>query len=139
MTDIHPHRLFKIAVPAESASFQETKRIESDLDRADGFIHLSDRNMPPIVASLFFKDEKDLKLIEIDTTKLQGPVNWVVGKMGDVADTSTFDENAITIHYLLPDGCAHVYGKAGVCTDSIVREEDVTLGADGVHVFPEWL
>jgi len=132
-------RLFKIAVAAESVSFQQTKRIESGLDKNDGFIHLSDRNMPPVVARDFFTDCKDLKLIEIDTEKLKGPVKWVIGKMGDVPDKSTFDENETIIHYLLPEGCAHVYGKNGVTTDAIVREADVPLGADGVHIFPEWM
>jgi hypothetical protein len=47
-----------------------------------------------------------LKLLEIDPTKLPGPIEWVVGKMGDPEPTAT---SATTIHYLIPDGCVHVY------------------------------
>jgi hypothetical protein len=54
-----------------------------------------------------------LKLLEIDPTKLPGPIEWVVGKMGDPEPTAT---SATTIHYLIPDGCVHVYVASPILT-----------------------
>ena len=94
----------------------------------------------PVVAKLFFTTATDLKLIELSAAQLPSTVSWVVGKMGDAPPPTPEDgSGCVTIHYLLPDGCVHVYGGDGVPTSAIVREADVPLGEDGVHVFPEWL
>jgi hypothetical protein len=45
-------------------------------------------------------------------------------------------EGETVVHYMLPDGCVHVYG--GVPTSAIVREAAVPL-ENGVHAFPAWL
>jgi uncharacterized protein (DUF952 family)/glutathione S-transferase len=138
-----PKRVFKLCVTAESEAFQKSGKICSSLDTTDGFIHLSDRNSVPVVAKLFFTEAKDLRLIELDASGLdQTEVNWIVGKMGDAEpDAEAQSGHDTTVHYLVPDGCVHVYGKAGtgVTTGAIVREEHIPLGADGVHIFPEWL
>jgi uncharacterized protein (DUF952 family) len=133
-----PDRIFKLCIEEESAKFKTEGKICSGLDQADGFVHLSDRTSAPVVAGLFFKEAKDLRLIELSAAKLPGSVSWVVGKMGDEAP-ATPSGDALTIHYLIPDGCVHVYGSAGVPTSAIVREEAVPLGPDGKHVFPAWL
>lgn len=112
-------------------------KIDSSLDKADGFVHLSDRTSPPKVASLFFKGAKDLHLLELDATKLAGPISWVCGAMGD-SPPADVGASGTTVHYLVADGCVHVYG-APVATSCIVRRAKVPLGKDGVHVFPEWL
>merc|ERR1719253_1985256 len=65
-----PTRVFKLCVAEESAAFQSSKQICSSLDKADGFIHLSDRTSAPVVAKLFFTEATDLRLIELDATKL---------------------------------------------------------------------
>ena len=131
-----PERIFKLCVADESARFQAAGTIRSELDAADGFIHLSDRTSAPVVAGLFFSTAKDLRLIELASSKL-APLSWVVGKMGDAAPTPA--EGELAIHYLIPEGCVHVFGAGGVPTSAIVREEAVPLGADGKHVFPDWL
>ncbi len=41
----------------------------SDLDRQDGFIHLSNASQIPITASLFFKANTELWLLKIDARK----------------------------------------------------------------------
>ena len=133
---VPPKRLFKLAVASEMAAFKKQGRIESNLDKADGFIHLSDKTSPTKVAQLFFKDATDLHLIELDAARIAGPVEWVLGVRGDkppprVAET--------TVHYLIAEGCVHVYSRSPVSTDAIVRSAPVPLGADGVHRFPEWL
>ncbi|CAK0909227.1 unnamed protein product [Prorocentrum cordatum] len=136
-----PRRVFKLAVASEVAKFRTEGRIESALDSKDGFVHLSDRTAPPKVASLFFKGAADLCLLELDTTKLAGPVSWFVGAMGDrpPAAAQRPAGGATAIHYLIADGCVHAYCGGGVSTNAIVREAPVPLGADGRHVFPDWL
>mmetsp|Transcript_2264 Transcript_2264/g.6314 ORF Transcript_2264/g.6314 Transcript_2264/m.6314 type:complete len:183 (+) Transcript_2264:45-593(+) len=136
-----PTRVFKLAVASEVDHFTKLGRIESGLDAADGFVHLSDRTAPPKVASLFFKGATDLHLLELDATKLRGLVHWFVGVMGDAPpDKAARDAAGDTaVHYLMSDGCVHVYGGGGVSTEAIVREARVPLGTDGVHVFPDWL
>ncbi|CAE8606111.1 unnamed protein product [Polarella glacialis] len=132
--------MFKLAVAAELEAFGASGKVESSLDIADQFIHLSDVGAPPTVAKLFFSGATDLQLLEIDESKLTGPVNWVVGKMGDAPpDAETVSKSPLTIHYMLPDGCVHVYGSAGVPMSAVIKQAPVPLGADGVHVFPEWL
>ena len=133
-------RIFKLCVATESAEFTSSGTIRSELDAADGFIHLSDRTSAPVVAKLFFTTATDLKLIELSAAQLPSTVSWVVGKMGDAPPPTPEDgSGCVTIHYLLPDGCVHVYGGDGVPTSAIVREAAVPLGEDGVHIFPEWL
>ena len=59
--------------------------------------------------------------------------------MGDASpEAEVLVKAKTTVHYWKKDGCVHVYGS-DVTTSSIVREEDVPLGPDGVHVFPAWL
>ena len=102
-----PERIFKLCVADESARFQAAGTIRSELDAADGFIHLSDRTSAPVVAGLFFSTAKDLRLIELASSKL-APLSWVVGKMGDAAPTPA--EGELAIHYLIPEGCCFSFG-----------------------------
>lgn len=139
LTDM-PRRIFKLATSEEASSFKDSGRILSTLDKTDGFVHLSDRTSPPKVARLFFKGCKDLKLIELDAEKLESPVHWILGKMGDSPpDAETKTLATTVVHCLMPDGCVHVYGDAGVTTNAIIREESIPLGDDGNHVFPAWM
>ena len=57
----------------------------SDLDRKDGFIHLSNASHIPITASLFFASSTELSLLKLDTRKTLeagGTYRWVVGTPG---------------------------------------------------------
>jgi uncharacterized protein (DUF952 family) len=134
-----PKRVFKLATSSEADAFLNCGIIESTLDKQDGFVHLSDRSSPRKVAQLFFSNCKDLQLIELDAAKLTGKTQWIVGLMGDAPPSAaTMATAATTVHYLIADGCVHVYGES-VRTSAIVRQVVVPLGADGVHVFPSWL
>jgi len=133
--------MFKLAVASEIESFHKLGKVQSSLDTADGYIHLSDCSAPPTVAKLFFTTAADLHILEIDESKLSGPVTWVKGKMGDEPpDEGTIKGNpGVTVHYLLPEGCVHVYGDQGVPMKAVMRQAKCPLGKDGVHRFPEWL
>eukprot|EP00929_Paragymnodinium_shiwhaense_P122096 TRINITY_DN94647_c0_g1_i1.p1 TRINITY_DN94647_c0_g1~~TRINITY_DN94647_c0_g1_i1.p1 ORF type:complete len:140 (-),score=45.98 TRINITY_DN94647_c0_g1_i1:317-736(-) len=134
-------RMFKLAVASEIETFTKSGKVQSTLDTTDGYIHLSDESAPPTVAKLFFTTAADLHLLEIDESKLAGPVTWVPGKMGDnPPDEATIKANpGVTVHYLLPEGCVHVFGEQGVPMDAVIRQAPCPLGEDGVHAFPEWL
>ena len=65
-------------------------------------------------------------------------MQWVVGTSGDQPPTAAAQSKAATtVHYMIADGCVHVYGGA-VGVDAIVRQESVPLGPNG-HQFPDWL
>mmetsp|Transcript_14224 Transcript_14224/g.20939 ORF Transcript_14224/g.20939 Transcript_14224/m.20939 type:complete len:136 (-) Transcript_14224:212-619(-) len=132
-----PKKVYKLAISSEVQSFHTTGKICSSLDATDQFIHLSDRNAVPNVAKMFFTEATDLHLMEINAEILPSPVNWVVGKMGDEAPVQN-DEAGVTVHYLLPEGCVHVFGQQGVPMSAVLREEHVPL-VDDSHVFPAWL
>ncbi|KAI9058190.1 hypothetical protein FKP32DRAFT_1582397 [Trametes sanguinea] len=57
----------------------------SDLDRQDGFIHLSTAAQVPATASLFFASATALSLLKVDTRKTResgGTYKWVEGMPG---------------------------------------------------------
>ena len=140
LSDPTPKRLFKLAVKSEIDAFMADGQIESTLDKKDGFIHLSDRTSPPKVAELFFKGVTDLHLIEIDGTKLAGPSQWIIGKMGDKQPSPMIVAAApTTVHYLIADGCVHVYGGSVEWSAVARPPQHIPLGPDGVHQMPPWL
>lgn len=103
-----PKRVFKLCVESELNLFRKSGQIESSLDTADGFIHLSDRTSVPKVAAMFFSDAKDLWLLEIDAEKFEGNVQWLVGVMGDEPPSQgALGEADTSVHYLIADGCVH--------------------------------
>ena len=91
-----PKRIFKLAVESESKAFIAAGKIASELDKADGFVHLSDRTSVPVVARLFFTTAADLKLLELDAEKLHGVVKTVPGKMGDPGPNIQVRAHALT-------------------------------------------
>ena len=140
LSEAIPKRLFKLAIKAEVEAFKAAGAIESTLDKADGFVHLSDRSSPPKVAGLFFKDAADLYLIELDGAKLCGPTQWILGQMGDSPPAPMIVGAApTTVHYLIADGCVHVYGSSVEWSAVSRPPEHLPLGPDGVHVMPTWL
>ena len=154
----NPDKVYKITTASEFESFKETGCLASGLDGDDGFVHLSDYTMAPKVAGMFFKEAIDVVLIELDAAKLvpynynhnnQHKTEWIVGSMKDSEPSQeTLHESDITIHYLLPDGCIHVYtnekngeGKVSVGLDfvhALIQAAPCPL-VDGAHQFPEWL
>merc|ERR1712224_559997 len=90
------------------------------------------------VASLFFKGADDLYLLELNSEKFDS-AHWFVTVPGDPPpDKASRDAAGVTaVHYLMADGCVHVYNDNGVSTDCIVKESKIPLGTDGAHVFPD--
>lgn len=64
-----PLKLYKIATTEEKDHFINKGKIESSLDEADGFVHMSDASMCKKVADMFFKD-MDVWVLEFDLGKL---------------------------------------------------------------------
>ena len=154
----NPDKVYKVTTASEFEQFKETGCLASALDKNDGFVHFSDHIMAPKVVEMFFKDAIDVVLLELDASKLlpfaynhskQYKTEWIIGSMKDKGPSKdTIDESDVTIHYLLPSGCIHVYtnevGESGEVvvglnfTYALIQAAPCPL-VDGVHQFPEWL
>ncbi|PHH87131.1 hypothetical protein CDD83_9275 [Cordyceps sp. RAO-2017] len=51
----------------------------SDLDKADGFVHLSTGTQIPVVADTFFATASRLWLMKFELSRLDDPVKWEGG------------------------------------------------------------
>ena len=96
------------------------------------------------MAALFFKDERDLVLLEIDSWKFGVDCAWEndprAPDSAPALDSVTVGaKKSTTVHHLYNHGCVHVYGTRGVLRGDIVRSVALPLGPDGRHAFPEWL
>ncbi|KAL2758003.1 hypothetical protein ACRALDRAFT_1068457 [Sodiomyces alcalophilus JCM 7366] len=83
-----PVHIYKI-IPDEPPSPLPAEWPLSDLDRKDGFIHLSTAKQIPITASLYFGDHSRLWVFKLPFRPFADKIRW------EVPDT---------------DGCPHLYG-----------------------------
>lgn len=86
-----PKYLYKILDKAPPDPIPESLPA-TDLDKSDGFIHLSNAEQTPITAKLFFSDFDELWVLRLDSAKLDGRLEFVTDEKAGV-------EN----------GCAHVH------------------------------
>jgi uncharacterized protein (DUF952 family) len=84
-------------------------------DKNDGFIHFSTKATVKESAAKHRAGEKNLLLLHVDSERLGDALKWESARGG----------------ILFP----HLY--ASLKTDAVVREDDLPLGSDGVHIFPE--
>ncbi|KUI72855.1 hypothetical protein VM1G_08591 [Cytospora mali] len=99
-----PKYVYKI-VDSEPASPLPDAYPLSDLDKHDGFVHLSTSWQVPITADLFFTGHTTLHLIKIRLAPLESQVKW---------DDPPNDN----------DGCPHLYGNFGAAdVESVERFE----------------
>jgi uncharacterized protein (DUF952 family) len=69
--------IYKILRPAEWAAFETAGSFDgSDLDRADGFVHLSSRAQVAATARRFFADDTDLVIVAIDAGAVAASLRW---------------------------------------------------------------
>ncbi|KAJ9156537.1 hypothetical protein NKR23_g958 [Pleurostoma richardsiae] len=87
-----PRYVYKIVEEAPAEPFPETFT-PSELDKKDGFIHLSTSWQVPITADLFFKDFSRFWVVKVRLERFAASTNW-----DDAPDT---------------DGCPHLYGSFG--------------------------
>lgn len=86
----------------------------SDLDRADGFIHLSGRDQVEDTARRHFAGQDDLVLVSFDADRLGDALRWEASRGGA----------------LFP----HVYGALPV--ELAIQVTPLPRGPGGAHVFP---
>ncbi|CAN8105674.1 unnamed protein product [Discula destructiva] len=91
----------------------------SDLDRADGFIHLSTASQIPITASLFFAANTTLWLLKIRYAPIAAACKW---------DDPPNDN----------DGCPHLYGSFGAAETESVEKFERGGGAGAVGEQAAW-
>ena len=87
----------------------------SSQDRADGFIHFSTAEQIAESAARHRAGQDGLVLLSVDADKLGKALKWEASRGGA----------------LFP----HLYGELSVA--AAIRVDDLPLGADGKHVFPD--
>ena len=89
--------------------------VGSEIDKVDGFIHLSTASQVKETAKLHFKGKKDLVLLEVKTINLK--LRW------EKSRNKTF--------------FPHLYSSLPIT--EISKEYSLTLDSNNNHVFPPWL
>lgn len=87
----------------------------SSQDLADGFIHFSTAQQLEVSAEKHRRGQEGLVLLTVDTTDLGGILKWEASRGGA----------------LFP----HLYGDLPL--HAVLRVDDLPLGPDGRHIFPE--
>ena len=87
--------------------------VGAGIDLQDGYIHFSDANQARETAKLHFAGQDNLVLLQIDTSELT--IEWEPSRGGQ----------------LFP----HLYGILPVA--NVTRVWPLSLGADGLHIFPD--
>ncbi|KAM0552570.1 hypothetical protein ACHAPJ_007899 [Fusarium lateritium] len=110
-----PKYIYKIVPSAPEDPFPKEHPL-SDLDRNDGFIHLSTSTQVPKTADLFFTKASSLWVIKLEFTQFGGSIKW-------------------------EGGFPHLYGNFGAnnveTVEKFAREESQTWGE--VMAKSEWL
>ena len=83
----------------------------------EGFIHCSPGEKILDVANNFYKDKKDLLLLNIDESRVSCKIVW---------------EDLYGHGYEFP----HIYGELNL--DAVTGVSDLTCGEDGLFIFPEF-
>ncbi|KAL2142225.1 hypothetical protein VTI28DRAFT_1423 [Corynascus sepedonium] len=117
-----PEFVYKITPTAPPDPIPEQYPL-SDLDRQDGFVHLSASWQVPITADLFFKDTTSFHILKLRLANFdQSSVKW------DEVDGT--------------NGCPHLYGNFGAKDVVAVKEFRREEGQSWKEVFEgekEWL
>ena len=99
-----PRYLYKILDESPPSPLPETLP-STDLDRNDGFIHLSTAEQTPITANLFFGSHTKLWILKLDREALDGRIEYITDPEAGV-------EN----------GCPHVHNsQIGLGQSNIVE------------------
>lgn len=99
-----PQYLYKILDEAPAQPLPDTLP-STDLDKHDGFIHLSTAEQTPQTASLFFKSHTRLWILKLDSKAIDGRLDFSTDPKAGVED-----------------GCAHVHeSQFGLGRSNIVE------------------
>ena len=109
--------IFKLCTSEEWAAAEAAGVYDgSDLDKADGFIHLSTAATVKQTASLYFADLPDVVLVAVDPGKIEAPLKWEESRGGQL------------FH--------HIYGPLNL--DAVAWVKPLPWHQDaGAHTFPE--
>lgn len=107
--------LYKILDEAPPQPLPETLPA-TELDRNDGFIHLSTAQQTPVTAKLFFSDHSKLWILRLDQQALDGRLEFSTDPKAGVVD-----------------GCAHVHdSKKGLGRNNVVDILEVNRSSNEV-------
>jgi uncharacterized protein (DUF952 family) len=114
VTDPRPRTILHITTTAAFEQAQATGHVTADSLDTEGFIHCSTVDQVQATANRIFRGSGDLLLLEVDTTKLQAPLEY---------------ERATDANDEFP----HIYGVLNL--DAIIRTLPLPEGPDG-YAFP---
>ena len=66
--------IYKILTTEEWSEASKNGFIETALDKMDGFVHFSTSNQLPLTLELYFKDHKDLVLLQVNEDRLKDKI-----------------------------------------------------------------
>mmetsp|Transcript_5615 Transcript_5615/g.13190 ORF Transcript_5615/g.13190 Transcript_5615/m.13190 type:complete len:414 (+) Transcript_5615:92-1333(+) len=139
LTDM-PKYMYKMAKHEEVAAWKESGIISSDLDKKDGFVHLSDSRAAPVVAKHIFGSlpaNSTFSLLEIPIESLPKPLKWSVGSGSDAEPgKESMEGSACMLHYILPMGCIHFHGVSGLPFSAVAKQVEVEVLSPGDFKFP---
>ena len=108
--------IYKLCSAADWAACQREGRLPwAEVDRRDGYVHLSAAHQLAGTAAKHFRGREGLMLLEVDPQRLpEGALRWEVSRGGD--------------------RFPHLY--ADLAQGAVVRAEAAPLGPDGVPRLP---
>ena len=66
--------IYKILTIEEWSEASKKGYVETALDKMDGFVHFSTSNQLPLTLELYFKDHKDLVLLQVNEDRLKDKI-----------------------------------------------------------------
>ena len=86
MINSAPHFVYKILTTSQWEAIQQngfTSEFASELDKRDGYIHLSQSHQVAPIAQKYFSNMTDGVLLKIDFAKIQPLVKWEPNSKGE--------------------------------------------------------
>ena len=109
-------KIYKIVIVDEWRKAEEAGFFDgSAIDVRDGFIHFSAAHQVRGTAERYFRGQKGLLLVAVDTAALGGALKWEKSRGGE--------------------DFPHLYGALPM--SAIVSTTPMTLGSDEQHLFPD--
>jgi len=79
----HPKFAYKLLAPADAAVYERLKHTDTELDRTDGYVHLSTKAQLAETFDRYYEHEPWCLLLEVDLS-FRSDVRWEASRGGDL-------------------------------------------------------